>query len=348
MIKNFVKVFVKEQSKGSVKISQETKKSFVLNFPCTNANDCTPYKLEIAKGVYKFECWGSKGETWYDPQHGQSTPGSGGYTAGTIFFREPTTIYVYIGAIGFFNSVKEMKTSNGGFSGGGATDVRLNSTTDWYETSSLISRIMVAGGGGGAEWAASIGGNGGGLQGGESISAKKHPGTEVFNIKCQGAQQTQGTTCNSLTHGIGTFSSSKGTFGSAGNPSPVSIEGRNDYGAYGGGGFYGGTSYPYSFSGSGGSSYISGYIGCKAVKNQIDPIAHINDSVHYSGFVFSNPEMIPGNQTMPLPTLPTGRGKYNDIGAFRITLIQYQYQCTLKRRLFLSFLHSFSLFILFK
>mgnify|MGYP003762511417 CR=1 FL=1 len=49
---------------------------------------------------------------------------------------------------------------------GGATDVRLVSTEEWYDNVSQISRIMVAAGGGGAEWAGFKGGNGGEIVGG--------------------------------------------------------------------------------------------------------------------------------------------------------------------------------------
>ena len=38
--------------------------------------------------------------------------------------------------------------------------------------------------------------------------------------------------------------------------------------------------------------------------------------------------MIKGNSTMPLPTNKNENGIWEDKGAFRITLLQFQYYCT--------------------
>ena len=319
MIKKFVKISLKDSSKGKINEIIQTQKSIVLNYPCSNSSDCTPYVLTLSKGVYKFECWGSKGGQWIQSGR-KSNPGLGGYTSGTLFVSQPTMFYVYIGNVGFFNAVKEIKANVYGAFPGGATDVRLTYSENWWDNYSLISRIMVAAGGGGAEWSGSFGGNGGGLTGGESISYVGH---------CPGATQTNGSECVS----VGQYSSKKGEFGSAGKPEPITMS-IEDYGGFGGGGYYGGTSYQYAFAGSGGSSFISGHKGCDAVKDQTEPIEHTGQPNHYSGIVFSDTKMISGNETMPLPNDPTKRDIYSDEGAFRITLIMYQYQCTYKRSLY--------------
>ena len=108
-----------------------------------------------------------------------------------------------------------------------------------------------------------------------------------------------------------------GSFGSAG-VLDLSVE---DWGGSGGGGYYGGSSYPLSFGGSGGSSFISGHEGCNAV-NKSEGIEHTNTPFHYSGFVFSDTQMIGGNQSMPLPfNSKQGLWESTEGGAFRLTVI---------------------------
>ena len=337
MLNNFVKVSLKDSSLGSINKSQETRRSFVLSYPCSNSHSCTPYVLEIAKGLYKFECWGSRGGQWTNVErHLISTPGLGAYTSGILYVPKPTTFYVYIGNIGMFNAAKTTKTSFNSLSQalpGGATDIRLNYSIDWWDYYSLISRIMVAAGGGGAEWWKSIGGNGGGLEGGESISAKSDFFAEIFDERCQGGKQTTGSDCKSL-DGRSAF---KGTFGSAGiYEASITENGDEDYGGFGGGGYYGGTSYQFAYAGSGGSSYISGNEGCKAVLEHTETIDHTNTSYHYSGLVFTNTEMKRGNETMPLPTSLSSPGIHQDKGAFRLTLLLYHFNCTYKRSIYYS------------
>ena len=308
MIKNYLRYSLSEPEKGKIN-SFERHKSITLKYPCENSSICTPYELLLNPAVYKFECWGSKGSAWTN-----YNPGFGGYTKGTLLITKPTKMYVFIGAQGSYNSIKgEIKV---GVSGGRATDVRLNKTDNWYDKESLISRIMVAAGGGGAEWYDPIGGNGGGLNGGTSFSPLEYfSDTELFDNQCEGATQTSGTSCPD----ISTHHAFPGSFGFAGYFQS------NDHGGMGGGGYYGGTSYDYAYAGSGGSSFISGHKGCNAVNDSID-IVHTNTPFHYSGFVFSDTEMIPGNETMPLP-FSSDKGKWNDSGgAFRVTLVGYRLQ----------------------
>ena len=183
-------------------------------------------------------------------------------------------------------------------------------------------------------WVASIGGNGGGLHGGESISAKTENGTEIHDKTCQGGLQTSGSECDSLNALLKQedreFNSSTGEFGSAGNTTPVKISNYpDDFGGFGGGGYYGGTSYEYSFAGSGGSSYISGHEGCNSIDSQSTEtnITHTNDSIHYSRLHFSNTLMISGNESMPLPASHSN-GIHNESGAFRITLLLVSQTCS--------------------
>ena len=321
MIRHFAKVSI--QDWNNVSITHQTKKSFVLSYPCIDGNNCFPYKLELLKGVYKFECWGSRGGFWQE-----ATPGLGAYTSGIIYISEPQTFFIYIGYEGFFNAVQGITVTLAGPMPGGATDVRLESNTNWWETRSLISRIMVAGGGGGAEWSGSIGGHGGTLTGGNSWSAIAGDDTTTFENPCSGGTQTGGSKCQEYQSNLKGVPY-EGTFGSAGKTIPLTHEnGYLDYGGFGGGGYYGGTSYSYAFAGSGGSSFISGHNGCNSV-NDSYTVDHSGGSVHYSGIVFMKPKMIAGNEDMPLPSTSSS-GHYDGRGAFRITLIDYSYQCTIK------------------
>lgn len=313
-IKNFVKYSIETKLNVNI-VSEEKRKSLVLRYPCINKSVCYPYELVISPGVYKIECWGSIGEIWGSVSH----PGLGAYTKGTLLITKKTPLFVYVGARGFFNAVRDTYYAWSGYSGGGATDVRLEKGETWFSKRSLISRIMVAAGGAGAEWRYSFGGNGGTLEGGTGISANNVNEASQYEEVCKGATQTQGTNCPSRPRGNNNFPAFAGEFGSAGFVESIS----GDYGGFGGGGYYGGTSYDASYAGSGGSSFISGHEGCNAVKDA-QTIEHTGTPFHYSGFVFTDTKMIAGNETMPLPA--GGEGIYNDSrgGAFRITLMMYR------------------------
>ena len=339
MIKNFVQISLKEQDKGTIQ-EKINKNSLLLSYPCQSTTYCTPYVLKLSPGVYKFECWGSQGGQW----SGESKPGLGAYTTGTLFIPRPTEFFVYIGNQGFFNALKAESQEQTFPSPGGATDVRLNASNNWWDISSLASRIMVAAGGGGAEWNASIGGNGGDLLGGESFSAISRDSNEVQDEPCPGATQTSGSQCDTIYYADGQYPAVAGHFGYSVLPDPLNNSGVADYGGLGGGGYYGGTSYKYSFAGSGGSSFISGHKGCDAVKDQSEIINHTGDCFHYSGYTFTQTKMIPGNETMPLPESLSSQNIHYGSGAFRITILLYNFKCTFKRSLYYSLIPN--LFIL--
>ena len=307
MISRLVKYELLQPNLGTLKVNVN-RSSINFEYPCVNKHVCTPYKLSIEPGVYFFECWGAKGTCWALNTSSFSIPGLGAYVCGSIVIKSTTIFYVYIGATGRFNSQKEPIN---GFFGGGATDVRLNASENWFDTKSLISRIMVAAGGGGSEWTNALGGNGGGLQGGESRSVNLDG--IYFDDTCLGANQIGGHECPTYPSHKGNCNAYKGGFGFAGT-----AIGASDQGGQGGGGYYGGTSYPVAFSGSGGSSFISGHDGCNSVENDYITIKHTGHSFHYSGLIFANSKMIDGNQTMPLKNNQFGIWNQEN-GMFRIT-----------------------------
>ena len=254
-------------------------------------------------GKYKIELWGASGGRSMD-QGGYtgsySHPGGlGGYTSGIISLKKDDELYIYVGGEGEKavkygdakggwngggNATHDHSDDESAGAGGGATDVRLISG-EWNNEQSLLSRIMVAGGGGGAAYGAA-GGYAGGLSG-----AKSYYGSA--------ATQTSG-----YAFGIG----QDGIFVN----SNVEVAG-------GGGGWYGGTAPSsgrndvYNASGGGGSSYISGHTGSVATisgtnedprKNSIgstcaNGTTDIVCSYHYSGYIFTDTEMVDGNNLMP-------------------------------------------------
>ena len=309
MISRFVKDSYLNASLASTGKIKRAYRSITFSYPCTLKDKCTPISLLVNPGVYKIECWGAKGSKWMGRGKNSSIPGLGAYTSGEIVIHKTTQFYVYIGATGHFNCVRDDEYTIAGYSGGGATDLRLVATDNWYDNESLISRIMVAAGGAGAEWPNNIGGNGG-----ELVGDSGYYGT----YECKGASQTSGS---DECHSFDTSDPYPGSFGIAGVP-PKS----QDHGGIGGGGYYGGTSYDHTYVGSGGSSFISGHKGCDAVLNSTSPIIHSGYNIHYSKLAFSNTEMIAGNKTMPLPSGSKGTWD-SDEGVFKITMFNFIGSC---------------------
>ncbi len=256
-------------------------------------------------GYYKFEAWGAEGGTAYSTYQttGYSYGGKGAYTSGVIYLEKGEKLYIYVGGRGVDNknTSKNVGVVAGGYngggsgygrdnrnayvhngaSGGGATDIRyFGSTTPstndllWNSTLGLNSRIMVAAGGGGGS---GHNGNANGGYGGTltSENVKSNFGSAT------GVNQTSGNA-----FGIG------GTTPTTGG------------GGGGAGGYYGGRTANW-VQGTGGSSYVSGYEGCIAIKSATDTTpkvttySKIEDSYHYSGKIFENATMIDGNTSMP-------------------------------------------------
>lgn len=219
-------------------------------------------------GWYQAQCWGAMGgqDSASQGEYLNKYGGSGAYTSGEVYLNKGDALYVYVGGHGVEQANSQGAGYNGGGaapavgssgSGGGATDIRLVGGV-WNDADGLASRVMVAaGGGGGASGGQRYSGHGGGLTS-ESTTNMEGP--------VAGAGQT--------------YAGPHGGFGYGGS-SPGA-------GGGGGGGWYGGgcsTSDRHDSSGSGGSSYISGYAGC----------------VTNAKLSFVSPQMVPGSANMPDP-----------------------------------------------
>lgn len=279
-----------------------------------------------ATGFYQIELWGAQGGNSVGNNsktcsynrgnaYGGGCGGFGAYTSGVIKLNKDETLYIYVGQRGLNGQARKNKVGgwNGGGSstydhsddeasgsGGGATDVRLvptSSKTTWNEFESLKSRIMVAAGGGGGS-DVYVGGNGG------TISSTK---TRFSNIATQTSGYAFGYGENSIYR-----------------KSNIDVAG-------GGGGYFGGYSTAsssgnygnYGQTGTGGSSYVSGCDGCISIDEASASQANIifkDSNEHYSGYVFSDINMIPGGSNMPKST--TGYSVGNTSNGFaRITLV---------------------------
>ena len=236
-----------------------------------------------ANGTYRFELWGAQGGSI-----NTYLGGLGAYTKGDIYLEKGTKLYFYVGHQGTKNG-----SWNGGGSGyasaintsggGGATDVRSVGTspsTTWDEITSLRSRIMVAASGAGASnYSAdyfAYGGAGGGLKG-----LMGSGGTSATNNK-SGTLAGQGLPGTSFTY----YAGQNGDFGKGGNGY------QNWQGNGGGSGWYGaaGGSYVSSVI-AGGSSYISGHLGCDSLN---EDGVHNGSAYSYTGYIFTDTEMIDG------------------------------------------------------
>ena len=249
------------------------------------------------KADYKIELWGAQGASGGSYS---ATGGKGAYTIGTINLPRNQVLYAYVGATSTSTTLNSKTFNNGtasggGWNGGGATDIRLVNG-DWDNTTSLTSRIMVAGGGGTA-YQSGVPGVGGALTGGSS-SGGKTGGTQI-------SVGTGGTYMTSY-------------FGIANG------------GCSGGNGYWPASGVACASGSGGGSSYISGYTGCVAVAGagNTSPksgcttgTTNVACSYHYSGLKFSYTNMIAGNASMPTPAGTAVETGHSGAGAAKITLV---------------------------
>ena len=181
----------------------------VLNYPyrLNAANYGGSLGLELPKGVYRLEAWGSRGSA----QNGVF--GTGGYAAGTLTLSAATRVYLYAGGVGAGNGGHGTASRGSG----SESDVRLF-TNDVYH------RLLVAGGGGTPGTSSGVpGGNGGGVSGTDGPFAPQYSGKG-------------GTASSPGANGSGAPGSVNAQFG----PGGYSQDGFGTILTAGGGGWYGG------------------------------------------------------------------------------------------------------------
>lgn len=282
-------------------------------------------------GYYNIELWGAQGGNNDEIDLGYYSAalegGKGAYTTGAIYLEANETIYIYVGGSGVTTTdiPGRVYTFNGGgfineswnhsdyATGGGATDIRLNSG-DWNAFDSLKTRIMVAAGGGGAGnrgidkndsgyyYGGSTGGAGGTLTSQEANNFISNPLNKENYGYSYGSSASQ-TASGSATVVNGTILNSNSSYPfdkNSGFGIGDSYSSNNVISSTGGGGYYGGGGGRHA-GGSGGSSFISGYDGCDAIAENSTAanIVHTGQSTHYSGLKFENANMIDGNSYMP-------------------------------------------------
>ena len=296
---NGIRYHLVEKSLGQPNVTKN-ENSFTFNYPCSDTSICTPYRILLSPGLYKFELWGAQGgDGRYQNQETmrEGSGGRGAYVSGSIRIAGTQIFYLYIGGKGEDQSAIDSTRSKGGFNGGGyggvnlgekypesgaggggSTDIRLFHGNSMY---ALKSRIMVAGAGGGSvstdnlnlNWHSYKGGDGGTIEG-------------VSNL----------TTCTAGTQTTGVFGAGQNGLDFGGEDF---LYGGSTGGS--GSGYYGGqcqkctgSADSQESSAGGGSSFISGYEGCDAVKYEDEDgkQVHTGKPLHYSHLFFTDMKMM--------------------------------------------------------
>ena len=291
---------------------QKKTKSITFFYPSDEIYESSPYLVVLPPGKFTIECWGAS--TFFEDY--------AAYVKGTIELTESKAFYIYLGTYlktGKTQSSRHLFNGGGAgeFSGGGASDLRLQGG-EWDNFTSLKSRIIVAAGAGQHD-CDGVGGYGGELEGGNATAA---------NNSGFGGTQTSG--------GKGYV---YGSFGKGGAFFRPDVNGqRLDQTAGGGSGYYGGGTgaREHGCGAGGGSSFISGHEGCNAIHESSTEtnIIHTGNNIHYSGIFFTDTKMIGGGKVMPLPSGTEGMGYLGD-GVVRISStnpIPYIYMRTCLRK----------------
>ena len=214
-------------------------------------------------GDYKLQCWGAEGKTQSSVKYKYGFPGKGGYSEGILKSIKPATIYISVGqqssnktSIAFNNSPNGLTSFAIGCSGGGATNITTTNRGELKNFASYRNEVLiVAGGGGGCEW------NGQGGAGGDFVGKDGNPITNESRKGTGGSKDSGG-----ITGVLPGDTSVNGMFGVGGYGYAYSDGYKcNDYGAQGGGGWYGGGGASYAGAAGGGSSYIGGVTDGKTI-----------------------------------------------------------------------------------
>ena len=327
-----------DSSKGKLNVTKKGS-TLTFNYPCVSTITCTPYVVNVPRGVYRMFLWGAQGgssRTLNKLTYQEDTGGRGAFVSGKINILRDTTLHFYVGGKG-----EDLRTGNvnafghGGFNGGGnggydvneefgesnaggggASDIRLigEDNTEGYK-----SRIIVAGAGGSrlASYTFS-----------QNITDDKGVSYLISSIAGD-AGALEGFSTNDFTI-PGTQTT--GCFGKGNHGVNIDHVITQDGGSIGGGGggYYGGDHISISNvgyiraiegAGAGGSSFVSGCRGCNAVSRlPINQVVHTKQSIHYSGYKFFNIVMKSGKDQFNTPDGISETGHHGN-GAISITYI---------------------------
>lgn len=286
----------------------------VIDFPCIE-----DYKgIYLQSGRYRLECWGAQGGDSIPDNTPSVAGGRGGYSRGVLNLKTSETLFLFPGGMGSGDTEEphpestqggtyapggyngggnglgygDNHDSHDGAGGGGASDIRIGS-------SSVYARVIVAGGGGGAS-NGTLGTSYGGYGGGEIGGNGSHNTQRTNNSRCgYGGTQTEG--------GYGA------SFGHGGNRDTEQAEGGG-----GGGGWYGGgagdASHGDDCNGGGGSGFV-----LTAATAIYCPSNYELTSAYY----LTEAITIAGNQTFKAPNGTEEIGHSGD-GYVRITVLSSQ------------------------
>jgi len=279
-------------SNGNINMNITIKKK-VTNFDYTGGEQTYTVPVD---GYYLLESWGAQGGNTI-----QKIGGYGGYSAGIVYLKSSTTLYINVGGKGLGDGTHTARKGgyNGGGdatsdgdgntrqgSGGGATHIAMQTGLLSSLSNNIDSILIVAGGGGGASANAAImpvsGGAGGGFKG---TSGETYVEGSFI---CTGTGGTQTTGY---------------LFG----------QGDNAIVAGAGGGYYGGNSTYYSAGGG------SGYIGNPLLTS------YKTYTKHMAGYnvATSDDDSTKTISTTNVSSTPTADYAKSGNGYARITFISY-------------------------
>jgi hypothetical protein len=216
----------------------------VQNFTVPLGTSSLTATLYGASGGLSGGVSGVIGGSWTEPIY---LGGKGGMVRKTISpVAAGAVLYIVVGGQGMTGEVRGGYNGGGestflmSGAGGGATDIRIGSTT-------LTSRRLVAGGGGGGEYSDCLGsgGFGGYPAGGPGLQES----CDTF-LSASGGNQTHGGVGSGFVDYLGEYHGGPGAVGLGGSGCTAGA-----VGAGGGGGFYGGGGTCGGGGGGGGSSY---------------------------------------------------------------------------------------------
>jgi hypothetical protein len=291
-----------------------------------SAGNTMEYQV-TADGRYLLEVWGARGggvDKSASSGAGYAGGGKGGYAAGVVSLQKSDLLILYAGGIGsayqtagekiggFNGGGNLMTNTEGGATGGGASDIRIG-------TDSLDARIIVAGGGGGGGFTripstyshtpgVITGGAGGGTSGFKGALCSDS--WKVYVMGLGGTQSTGGSfegpsgNASSYNNGSGnngagsSYLATNGSFGRGGQGTGFSAGG-----AGGGGGWYGGGGGCINAAG-GGSGWVFTETAYNAWNNTTDKPRYLLDDFG-SRYHLSNTSLIAGNAALPDPLAST-------------------------------------------